>query len=163
MVVDAMGKTHRITRSQQLYCDIHTAWAFFSSPGNLAAITPPEMKFTVRSNHGDTPIHEGMLIDYYVSPLLGIRLPWKTEIIHVDYQRSFTDFQQKGPYRLWHHHHEFEPNADGVLMHDTVDYQLPFGALGRLAHPIVRRKLVQIFDYRYQVLERRFGPRIALK
>ncbi|MFC7524083.1 hypothetical protein ACFQRK_09030 [Parapedobacter sp. GCM10030251] len=145
-------KTYRLTRSQQLPCDIHVAWAFFSAPGNLARITPPDMKFTVRTPVGNQPIYEGMRIDYYVSPLFGIRLKWQTEITHVDHERSFTDIQKKGPYRLWHHHHEFIPNNGGVLMHDTVDYQLPFWMLGNLIQGVVQKKLNHIFDFRHQVL-----------
>ena len=43
----------------------------------------------------------------------------------------FVDVQLSGPYRLWHHTHEFRPHPDGgTLMTDTVRYALPFGPLG---------------------------------
>ncbi|WP_409516995.1 SRPBCC family protein, partial [Empedobacter sp.] len=83
---------YRLYREQQLYCDIDTAWRFFSSPMNLSEITPKDMAFTVLSEDQDQPIFEGMLIDYSVSPLLGIPLKWQTKIIQVDPQQSFTDF-----------------------------------------------------------------------
>jgi len=43
-------------------------------------------------------------------------------------------------------------------MEDIVDYKLPFGLLGRLAHPIlVKPKLKEIFDYRHKKLIELFG------
>lgn len=144
--------------TQQLNCSIEEAWDFFSSPHNLAVITPPEMKFTVRSKLADEPIFEGMLIDYYVTPLFGIKMKWRTEITQVDFQKSFTDYQLKGPYKRWNHQHLFFPNEQGVLMEDIIHYKLPFGFLGKLAHPLlVKRKIKGIFDYRKSVLDQKFN------
>lgn len=151
---------YQLYREQQLNCDIETAWKFFSSANNLSEITPKDMNFVVRSTFEDDKIYEGMTIDYYVSPLLGIPLSWKTKIVQVDFQRSFTDFQKKGPYKLWNHYHEFIPNERGVLMKDTVDYELPFGFLGDWAHRfLVRKKVEDIFDYRYNYLEQKFNDK----
>lgn len=148
---------YQLTKTQQLNCDLDTAWYFFSSPGNLAKITPKELNFVVRSK-GESEIYEGMEIDYSVSPLLGIPMQWKTRITQVNTPNSFTDFQKKGPYKLWNHHHEFIPNEKGVLMKDSVDYALPFGFLGRIAHNLfVKKKLEHIFSYRYSVLEEMFN------
>lgn len=148
---------YQLYREQQLYCDIETAWKFFSSANNLSEITPKDMNFVVRSVFENDEIYKGMTIDYYVSPILGIPLKWQTKITQVDTLKSFTDFQKKGPYKYWNHFHEFIPNKDGVLMKDTVDYELPFGFLGNIAHRIfVKKKLESIFDFRYQVLEKQF-------
>lgn len=149
---------YRLYREQQLYCDIDTAWRFFSSPMNLSEITPKDMAFTVLSEDQDQPIFEGMLINYSVSPLLGIPLKWQTKIIQVEHQKSFTDFQQKGPYKYWKHFHEFIPNEKGILMKDTVEYELPFGVFGNVVHSLlVKKKLNKIFDYRHQVLKQLFN------
>lgn len=148
----------RLYREQQLHCDIDTAWSFFSSPENLSKITPRDMRFTVLSTEIQPEIFEGMLIDYTVSPILNIPLNWQTKIIQVEKNKSFTDFQEKGPYAYWNHFHEFIPNSEGVQMKDTVDYELPMGFLGKIAHQaFVKKKLVSIFDYRFQVLEKYFN------
>ena len=58
-----------------------------------------------------------------------------------------------GPYAYWRHRHDFKPSEYGALVSDRVDYALPFGPLGRLAHRLsVQRQLQQIFDYRQKVL-----------
>lgn len=150
----------QLYREQQLNCDIETAWDFFSSPMNLSKITPKNMGFNVISNLESKDIYEGMIIEYKVSPVLHIPLKWVTKITQVEKNKSFTDFQEKGPYKYWNHFHEFVPNDKGVLMKDTVDYELPFGLLGRIAHTIfVRKKLENIFNYRYQVLEKQFNQK----
>ena len=150
--------SYKLKREQQLNCSVESAWNFFSSPHNLSRITPKDMGFVVLSDLPEGAIYKGMIIDYTVSPVLGIPLKWQTEITAVNYQENFTDFQKKGPYKLWRHHHEFIPNQNGVLMIDTVDYELPFGVIGRIVHGLmVRKKLQHIFDYRHQVLEQLFN------
>lgn len=149
---------YQLYREQQLNCDLETAWEFFSDPQNLSRITPKDMGFTVLSDDQNQSIYEGMLIDYTVSPILRIPLKWQTKIAQVDAPRSFTDFQQKGPYKYWNHYHEFIPNENGVLMKDTVEYELPFGVLGTIAHQMfVKKKLESIFDFRYRILEELFN------
>jgi len=150
----------KLERSQQLNCNIQTAWSFFSSPHNLSRITPANMKFKVLSNDKNENIYEGMTMDYTVTPLFGIPVSWKTKIVQVNELRSFTDFQLKGPYKLWRHYHEFIPNGQGVLMKDTVAYKLPFGIIGDITHYLlVQKKLKQIFDYRNRVLELLFNSK----
>ena len=147
----------KLKKTQQLNCTLETAWKYFSAPGNLAEITPQELKFIIVSDVGDE-IYEGMEIDYTVSPLLGIPMKWRTLITQVNAPYSFTDMQTKGPYKRWNHHHEFIANKNGVLMKDTVRYALPFGFLGRIAHKwVVKKKLDHIFNYRYTVLEKLFN------
>lgn len=149
---------HQLKRKQQLNCSIEEAWKFFSSAKNLAEITPKDMAFIVRTELYDEEIYPGMIIDYYVSPLFGIKLEWQTEIKEVRFQESFTDFQNKGPFKLWNHFHEFIPNSEGVLMYDTVTYELPLGFLGEFAHKImVKNKLEHIFDYRFKILDQKFN------
>ncbi|REC50387.1 SRPBCC family protein [Chryseobacterium pennipullorum] len=148
---------YRLYREQQLSCDRETAWTFFSSPHNLSEITPESMNFVVLSDKNE-PVFKGMEIEYRVSPLLGIPMRWKTVISQVDDYKSFTDFQKEGPYKYWNHFHEFIPNEKGVLMKDTVDYELPLGIFGRIAHQLfVKEKLKSIFDFRYRVLDDLFN------
>jgi len=135
------------------------AWDFFSSPLNLAKITPAEMRFIITSDYtGQTKMYEGMLITYKVSPMLGITLDWMTEITHVREKEYFIDEQRFGPYALWHHEHHFKEIKNGVLMNDRLTYALPFGAIGRLTEKIlVGNQVKKIFDYREKAIVDLFG------
>lgn len=146
-------KTYQYKAEQFLPIDLEQAWNFFSNPKNLSTLTPKEMEFTVLTEL-PAAIYKNMIIDYIVKPLFAIPLKWQTEITEVDYLKYFTDVQNKGPFKLWRHKHEFFEVENGVLMKDTVDYQMPFGILGTLAHSILVEKRIEgIFTYRKKVLE----------
>ena len=148
---------YRLTREQFLPISIEEAWAFFSSAKNLARITPPDMNFLIQTDLEEKEIEEGQLIDYTIRPLFGIKMKWKTRITAVDKPRTFIDRQLKGPYAFWEHRHSFIEKDNGVLMKDEVNYQIPFGLIGNLAHSLfVRKKLNQIFDYRSATLHKIF-------
>ncbi len=147
--------------TQFLKIPLSEAWDFFSSPGNLAKITPEHMGFEITSG---TPakMYTGQIITYKVSPFPGVKTNWVTEITHVSEGSFFVDEQRFGPYRMWHHEHHFEVQNDGVLMTDRVSYKLPLGFLGRIAHSLlVKNQLKQIFGYREIFLEREFGKHSA--
>ena len=74
-------------------------------------------------------------------------------------KKYFVDEQRIGPYKLWHHQHILEELEDGsVLMKDIVTYQPPFGFLGAIANSLlIRKKLNEIFEFRNQAVNKRFG------
>jgi len=147
-----------LQRTQQLPISIGQAWDFFSRPDNLQDITPAYMNFRILSNSNSKEMYAGQVITYKVSPLFGIPLFWMTEITHVKDREYFVDEQRFGPYALWHHTHRFKEIPGGVEMLDMVHYKMPFGWLGQLlAGWFVKRQVEGIFDYRYKVLQDRFG------
>lgn len=148
---------YQLKRTQFIKSDIETCWNFFSSPKNLKVITPKYMGFEVKTEIPEQ-MYEGLMIAYTVRPLLGIPLPWITEIKTVKENHFFVDEQRKGPYTIWHHEHHFKEVSDGVEMTDIVSYVLPFGIFGKIMHPIlVRKKLEEIFAYRFQKVEEIFN------
>jgi ligand-binding SRPBCC domain-containing protein len=148
---------HQLKRTQFIKADIQTCWEFFSSPKNLKLITPPYMGFEVKVDLPEK-MYEGLMIEYTVKPLLGIPMSWITEIKTVKENEFFVDEQRKGPYSIWHHEHHFKQVEGGVEMTDIVSYVIPLGILGKIAHPIiVRRKLEEIFAYRFQKVDEIFN------
>lgn len=143
---------------QRLPISLDEAWEFFSSPKNLKEITPAYMNFRVLTNSDSDKMFAGQIITYKVSPLFGIPMFWMTEITHVKDHEYFIDEQRFGPYALWHHKHFFKTVPGGIEMTDFLDYKLPLGILGKMAHALFVKKQIQsIFEYRYKVLEQRFG------
>jgi ligand-binding SRPBCC domain-containing protein len=148
---------HIFKSDQFLEIGIDQAWDFFSSPKNLAVITPPEMAFKIHTALEDIEIYEGLIIDYTVKPIFGFPLKWKTEIGEVKRPFLFTDKQLKGPYLLWEHTHKFKEKDGCVLMQDEVKYELPLGFIGDIAHNlIVKEKIRKIFKFREETLNRLF-------
>lgn len=148
----------QLHKEQKINASIDQVWNFISAPANLKEITPPYMGFEIQSKNKDASMYQGMIICYKVSPLMGIKTTWVTEITHVKEKAYFVDEQRVGPYKLWHHQHIIEPVKNGVLMRDIVSYAPPFGLLGRLANSlIIKHKLKEIFEYRTRAVENKFG------
>ena len=143
---------------QRIPCDLDEIWDFISSPSNLKEITPDYMGFDITSDDLPKKMYPGMIITYKVSPLLGIKTSWVTEITQVVTKEYFVDEQRVGPYTIWHHQHHIESIPGGVLMKDIVSYKPPMGVIGALANSlIIKNKLNEIFDYREQALIKRYG------
>ncbi|MBK8600617.1 MAG: SRPBCC family protein [Flavobacterium sp.] len=142
---------------QNLPITLTEAWDFLSDPKNLKTITPDYMGFIIESG-ADRPMFPGQIIQYIVTPVMGIKTKWVTEITHVHNKQYFVDEQRFGPYDLWHHKHFIKEIPGGVEMEDIIDYKLPMGWIGQLVHPfIVKPKLDEIFEYRRKKLIELFG------
>jgi ligand-binding SRPBCC domain-containing protein len=126
-------------------------FAFFADAANLEAITPPWLHFRILNP--DVEIRAGVRIDYRLR-LRGIPLTWQSEISRWDPPHVFVDEQRKGPYRRWVHTHRFTDERGGTRVSDAVEFEVPFGWL---VGGFVMRDVKQIFAFRRQALEKRFG------
>ena len=150
-------KIYTLHRKQKLPITKEKAWEFLSSHSNLKTITPDYMSFDIISG-GDRPMFPGQIIQYIVTPILGINTKWVTELTLVQEGHYFVDEQRFGPYALWHHKHFIKQIEGGIEMEDIIDYKIPLGILGQLFHPlIVKPKLEEIFNYRNKKLIEIFG------
>jgi ligand-binding SRPBCC domain-containing protein len=128
---------------------------FFSKAENLQELTPAFLHFRILSVD-PAPVRKGTLIKYSLRwRIFPIR--WTTEIIEWEPPYRFVDVQLKGPYKLWHHEHRFVAEGNGTRIIDEVQYQLPFGVFGSIAHSLkVKKDVEAIFVYRTEVVRRLF-------
>jgi uncharacterized protein YbjT (DUF2867 family)/ligand-binding SRPBCC domain-containing protein len=143
--------THRLLARQTIARPIEEVFSFFARPENLGRLTPPHMRFELRSS--DLRMRDGLEIDYRVRPLLGIPAGWRSRITEYEPPYRFRDDQVRGPYRSWIHAHAFAPDPAGTLVTDEVTYELPFGPIGSVAQrAVVGREVEHVFRYRAQAL-----------
>ncbi len=152
---------HRLLREQFVPGDPAAIWSFFATPRNLDVLTPPTVAFAIV---GEIParMYPGQLIEYRIGILPGVTTRWLTEITQVSEGTRFVDEQRIGPYKLWHHEHQFMPAPDGqgVNMTDRVTYEVGWGPCGDLVHALwIRRQLASIFDYRARKIAELFPGR----
>lgn len=168
---------HVLERRQWVPATLEATFSFYSNPRNLGRITPAWMSFSlagvdaprngsgVATNGSSAASQEdkgirmaaGLRLHYRIRPLL-VPQRWTSEITVWQPPHIFVDEQVRGPYRSWRHEHRFIAERSGTVIEDRVEYVLPFGPLGRLAHLLlVERQLKSIFDYRGRAITKLFG------
>jgi ligand-binding SRPBCC domain-containing protein len=136
--------TYVLETEQMLALPVEQVFEFFSDAMNLEAITPPFLKFRVLTP-APIDMRVGTLIDYKLS-LRGVPIRWRTRIAAWEPPFRFIDMQLRGPYKLWHHEHRFEPVGNETRCIDRVEYRHAGGPL--VNKLIVRPDLERIFRYR---------------
>jgi uncharacterized protein len=131
---------------------------FFSKAENLQQLTPAWLHFRILEVE-PSPVRKGTHIRYSLRWRV-FPIQWTTEITEWEPPHRFVDVQLKGPYKLWHHEHRFAAEGSGTRISDEVQYLLPFGMVGSIAHALkVKKDVETIFNYRREVVERLFGGR----
>ncbi len=157
MKFEKQGQIYQLSAKINIPIGVSEAWNFSSDPGNLKIITPEYMGFKILSTEGGE-MFPGQIISYKVSPLLGIKMNWVSEITHVHDKVYFVDEQRVGPYAIWHHKHFIKEIKNGTEMIDIVHYQLPFPLVANRFHNLlVKPRLKEIFEYRTNKLVELFG------
>ena len=168
--------------SQWMPYPVELVFAFFANPGNLPHLCPKWQQTHIESSRFIAPpprpvaedptlrfqspaAGEGseMAISFRLVRGLPFRLGWVARITEFVWNSHFCDEQLKGPFASWKHRHGIvaESRADesgnliaGTLLSDDVEYSLPLGPLGAVAHALfVQQQMENLFAYRQQRLE----------
>lgn len=141
----------------RLHCDtvvqapLSDAFAFFADAANLERLTPPWLRFSIRTR---MPIvmRAGLEIEYRLH-LYGVPLRWVSVIDAWEPGVRFVDRQIAGPYLWWRHEHRFAAVGDGTRVVDDVEFR---PRVAWLTGPLVRRDVERIFEYRKTALQHMF-------
>jgi ligand-binding SRPBCC domain-containing protein len=123
-------------------------WAFHSEPAALTKITPGAIRVEIQSC--DYPVRNGSKIAMrmHAGP---VSVQWNSLIVgHLEFER-FTDEQinGEGPFKVWNHTHSFAAVQDGTRVTDHVEYEMPFGVFGKVAHTLGGRFMImEMFNAR---------------
>ena len=155
------GGIYTLYSKQIVKTTIDNAWEFFSEPKNLNALTPTDLNFKITSGDRDQ-FYQGKIITYTIKLFSFLQFNWTTEITKVEKNNCFIDKQLFGPYKLWHHEHHFKDNNDGTItIIDKVKYKLYLHPISKIIHNIfIKKKLLQIFNYRNKMMHKIFSPLI---
>ncbi len=152
-----VSHTHVLETAQFIQRPRDDVFALFADPENLEAITPSDLQFEMVTPQ-PIAMRVGALIEYRLR-LLGVGFSGLTRIEMFEPGCRFVDVQVQGPYRSWRHTHEFADAPNGTLVRDRVEYELPLGPLGELAHALfVRGRLERIFAFRRQRIAALLDP-----
>jgi ligand-binding SRPBCC domain-containing protein len=148
-------------------------FAFFADPYNLPLLMPEWQKARIdetlilappglgspSSTNAVAGTGSQVTLSFRPVPQLPIRIRWEAEISEFAWNDYFCDRQLRGPFRYWNHCHHVEPaGSDHIEMTrivDDLEYELPLGLAGRLAHRLfVRRQIERTFAFRQRQLAR---------
>lgn len=150
---------------------IERVFLFFANPNNLPRLMPPETATRIDKllvipppSFTDLPqpgpiagVGSEIYTSFLVIPGLPFRARWIARITDFEWNHHFTDIQAKGPFRSWHHRHEFaaelREGIPGTIVRDQIDYSVGFGLVGAAAnHLFVALQLGRTFERRQRAL-----------
>ena len=141
---------------------------FFGNPQNLPRLMPPWMQVKLKDvkivppadlpsgNFAGTGSTVGA--SYRVLPGLPFRTSSVARITAFEFNHYFEDVQEKGPFKSWHHRHEFaqevRDGVNGTLVIDQVQYDPGLGALGKIGNALfIAPQMQKTFCHRQLALE----------
>ena len=162
------GTSEVIERTVTLPVGAEEAFAWHERPGALERLIPPWERVEVLERSGGITDGARVVVRLHEGP---VALRWVAR--HRDYQagRRFVDDQVEGPFARWVHTHTFEPQGPtSCRLTDRIEFILPAAAAGRLAIPLVRRRVERMLAYRPEVVtadlaahaRHRDRPRLAI-
>ena len=57
----------------------------------------------------------------------------------------FTDEMLKGDFKSFHHQHHFKAAENGTIMIDLIDFESPYGIIGKIANRLFLRSYIEKF------------------
>lgn len=137
-------------RSVLINCPIEKVFGFHSDTNNLTKITPDFIKVSIIKI--DLPLRLQSEISLEVTQFRFIRTRWNIRLTEFDPFKLITDTQVKGPFKKWEHKHCFEKENGNTLMTDKINYELPFGLIGRAADKLFITKMIEKqFEFRHKL------------
>jgi ligand-binding SRPBCC domain-containing protein len=137
-----------IIQSSDIKCSVDALFDFHLDSNNISKITPPDTEVTLLNE--DTKAYEGKRVRIKTVKFF-IPTYWEVEILKLQRPNLLLDLAIKSPFKYWKHQHIFTQKDDGLCeLKDIIEYEMPFGFLGRLVSPLIERDIKKMFLYRHQ-------------
>ena len=140
----------RFKKESVIRASANRVFAFHEAPDAFERLQPPWQKTDVIRPPTSLEVGTRVILRVKVGPI------WQTMVAeHVEYEpgRMFADRLVKGPFKSWLHRHIVTPLGENEsMLTDDIEYELPFGPLGRaFGGGFARRNLERLFEFRHQV------------
>jgi ligand-binding SRPBCC domain-containing protein len=143
-----MSRRSTFVRESIIAAAPERVFAFHELPDALRRLTPPWESARVIRMARISEIGSEAIVATRILGVIPAR--WVARHTAYDPPRMFEDVQIKGPFRFWRHRHLIAPHAGGALLRDEIEYEPPFGLIGRLSAPfLIIPRLDKLFAYRH--------------
>jgi ligand-binding SRPBCC domain-containing protein len=120
---------------------------FHTDSNNITKITPPNIKVELLNN--DTITYEEKIVKIKTTKFF-IPTYWEVKIEKLENPNILIDLALKSPFKYWKHHHIFTKQNDGCELKDIIEFELPFGFLGKVIEPLIEYDIKSMFIHRHQ-------------
>jgi ligand-binding SRPBCC domain-containing protein len=150
----------RFVKESLIHATPERVFAFHEQPQALVLLLPPWESARVIQSAKISEVGGRAIIETQILGPITVR--WIAEHTHYEPPHMFEDVQIKGPFHSWRHRHLIARHQNGAMLRDEIDYEPPFGFMGRAFAPqLIESRLRKLFDYRHQVTrewcERKLG------
>jgi ligand-binding SRPBCC domain-containing protein len=99
-------------------------------------------------------INEGEQVTWQAKHLYKIRL-FTSKIIQMELPNYFIDEMIKGDFKSFIHQHHFKQVANGTIMIDVLNFETPYGIIGRLLNTFyLNNYLQQLLIVRNEIIKK---------
>lgn len=126
---------------------IDKVWGFYTDINHLTIITPRELDLVVVDTT-DLKFIQGTEI-WIQGKILLFKKEWHSRITLVR-PYEYVDEMLSGPFKRWRHVHKFryDVKLNQTEVTDEVEFELPYGVLGRAFEGFANNQLKKIFEHR---------------
>ena len=89
-------------------------------------------------------INKDETVTWQAKHLFKIRL-FTSKITAMQSPVSFTDEMVKGDFKSFHHQHHFKAAANGTIMIDLINFETPYGKIGKIVNALFLKSYLQKF------------------
>jgi ligand-binding SRPBCC domain-containing protein len=142
------------TQTSFINCTLEELFDFHLDTNNIKLITPSHTKVELIDYEETT--FERKIIKLKTTRAW-VPIDWIVKIEKYEYPNLMVDVALKSPFVFWEHQHIFTKKGSMCELKDVIKYKLPFGILGKLIAPFIKKDIANMFDYRHkqtkQILE----------
>jgi ligand-binding SRPBCC domain-containing protein len=147
----------RFKKESLINASAERVFAFHEAPDAFERLQPPWQETEIIQPPASLEVGTKVVLRVKVGPF------WQTMIAeHVEYEpgKMFADRLVKGPFSKWLHRHIVTPKGENAcVLTDDIEYELPFGVLGRVfGGGFARKNLERLFEYRHRVTREACEP-----
>ena len=126
---------------------IDTVWDFYTDVKHLEIITPKEIDLKIIKTTSYN-IVEGQEIWVSGKIIAKTRATWHSKITYLK-PYEYIDEMLGGPFKKWRHLHKFQSiNGKQTEVIDEIEFELPYGKLGKLFEGYAYKQLQKTFQHR---------------
>lgn len=136
-------------KSVLINCPVEKVFEFHTDTNNLKKITPENIEVNILKIELPLQLNSEILLK--IKQFGFISTEWNIRLTDFKPFSIITDTQIKGPFKNWIHSHCFEERDGKTLMTDRINYELPFGSIGRIADKLFAAKMIdKQFEFRHK-------------